>query len=516
MAVPNPKLSTHLENAFCWLKSLEEHIVFNLSWDGLGDPRTQNGPCIVRKTTVPRGWEELVSKNKEGKDGVPHVFAEGRKILEAGKYDGAKGGSCKSKVQVAVEIERKFMVATMGDMKKKKAELDRIPARALKFLPQVTLPNPETGDDELYYCFADPDCKASILKQCTVKVSIVNEREIDGLRPEAFVSQEHCEGFLKAAVVHSGGENGVGNMLSKEGYMSSFDEWYNSKFEKGSEDTPASVLWSGLKPEETSLSDLSKSTSVQRQSTQEGIGSQSAPNRLELIANASDAGGDDVSMTSAGATGHGVAQGWHLFSLSSKGSLEDSFQYYKQEIKLEWCADNTQDYRSVVGLKRAIDRLEKKPDKAAERLLMTQFKSQIEKANKLHERELKHLSDAELTDILDMLKQNEAVLSDKTKLQLLDRKKERLLAEGSFREAIDILFPFCVEPFGMHHPKIAGMSLPIAEKVEKFQDVLFNKTIVPMVLDASNKRDMLKSIVAHCINLLDSVLIGWPSLGSGT
>eukprot|EP00971_Amphidinium_carterae_P219868 4364707-Amphidinium_carterae.6 len=152
-----------------------------------------------------------------------------------------------------------------------------------------------------------------------------------------------------------------------------------------------------------------------------------------------------------------------------RGVPEDSFQHYRQQIKLEWCADASQDYRSVVGLKRAIERLEKKPEKAAERLLMTQFKAQIEKANKLHDREIKQLSDAELTDILDMLKQNEAELSDKTKQQF--RKKERCLAEGNYREAIEILFPFCVEPFDMHKPKLAGMGLPLGEKVEKFQDV---------------------------------------------
>eukprot|EP00971_Amphidinium_carterae_P219867 4364707-Amphidinium_carterae.5 len=268
-------------------------------------------------------WEELTSKAKEGKDGVPHVVAQGRKILQAGKCDGAKGGSCKTKVQVAVEIERKFMVATLADMKRK-ADLERIPARALKYLPQVTLPDPETGDDESYYCFPNPDEKVSCLKNCTVKVTVLNKREIDGLRAEAFVSAEHSAGFLKDAVMQTGGKN-------------DFDEWYESKFEKGTEDTGGNdLLWSGLKPEETSLvgpaalvfqqdpsyktplkpprqnsqSDLSKNTSVQRMSSQEGMGSQSVESKVEGLPSAADAGGDGASITSAGATGVGVSQGW--------------------------------------------------------------------------------------------------------------------------------------------------------------------------------------------------------------
>eukprot|EP00971_Amphidinium_carterae_P270734 5372681-Amphidinium_carterae.2 len=184
---------------------------------------------------------------------------------------------------------------------------------------------------------------------------------------------------------------------------------------------------------------------------------------------------------------------------------DDTLAYHKNQIQLAWCADESQDYRSFTGLKNTLARLSKKSDKAAERLLLQQFQDQILMANRLHAKTFASVSDAELHRILTMFKEEGVVVSAATQTQLFERQLDKHLQHSEYKAAIDFTWPFHETAFDVLNPKMSGRKLEMSEKIVEFQQVLFHKILVPLILDAMCRKPLLAELVGHAMQELEKL-----------
>eukprot|EP00971_Amphidinium_carterae_P351605 6492189-Amphidinium_carterae.2 len=455
-------------------------------------------------------WGEFVAKHKSDV-GVQHVVGKARDLLKKGSCDPTKRSSTSTKIQIGIEVSREYFVAGMAELKKK-CGLERVPARSLKFIPQVGVPNPESGEEENLYVFANPEEQESLLRKCKVRVATLTEHEVEGLKPSAFISPEHAESFLHEAVKVQGKDSGVANLLSKENYLLSFDDWFSKKFEKdegenapsleqkvhGADNTlvgPAALVFN------KAAANVRTPKKLLPMVKDPGHGTPPSIQRLASnVTMASDSASQiaDVHPDQASMTEYSVA-----ISTGERGI--DSIEHFRQEIKLEWCADNTQDYRSVSGLRAACKRIPVNSERAAERLLMVEFLRQIDLVSKLHPEDFAELTTEALQPILQCLVENSVQLSSITQQQLMDKKLEELLQQRQFVPAISMIFPFAEEQFDPFNPRMAALDVEPDNRIKQFQETLFDKTVVPMLLEAKSKRTILLEVVTHALSLIEAV-----------
>eukprot|EP00971_Amphidinium_carterae_P019164 377108-Amphidinium_carterae.2 len=175
-------------------------------------------------------WQQMVKDNESNKE-VQHIVQEAKKLLQEGQTDGVKKTATKTRLLFSVEMQKPFLAGTMTDLKKKSC-MERVPAKALKYVPKLELQSFDGGKPDTYYIFADPSQGSGSLKPVTLKVTAETEQEVDALKVNEFITEAHAATHMTETLKMQSQSNGVANLLSKESYLQSWDEWFSKKFEE--------------------------------------------------------------------------------------------------------------------------------------------------------------------------------------------------------------------------------------------------------------------------------------------
>eukprot|EP00971_Amphidinium_carterae_P019163 377108-Amphidinium_carterae.1 len=126
-------------------------------------------------------------------------------------------------------------------------------------------------------------------------------------------------------------------------------------------------------------------------------------------------------------------------------------------------------------------------------------------ANRLHTKTFAAVGDAELHTILTMFKEEGVEVSKAIETQLFERQLDKHLQHSEYKVAIDISWTFHETKFDVLNPKMSGRSLDMSEKIVEFQQLIFHKILVPLILDAANRKSLLAELVEYAMQELEKI-----------
>ena len=186
------------------------HGCFTLWTDCFGH---MEWPEMIRRHSSETEFQALVTKARSVREGL----SERPKHQEA----------VQQHTLHSVKVKRQFVVLTEKEMRRH-ASLARIPKMALKKVPKVLLPG-DGGQLEEMYCFLDTD---NPFRKLEVESAIQCQQSKDIMAANQFAWTGQSKCCFSAAVPKESSSNGVAELLEKEVYLHSWDDFMRSKLMK--------------------------------------------------------------------------------------------------------------------------------------------------------------------------------------------------------------------------------------------------------------------------------------------
>eukprot|EP00971_Amphidinium_carterae_P352744 6492721-Amphidinium_carterae.1 len=138
------------------------------------------------------------------------------------------------KVSVELEVQREFAVASEGDLRRATG-LTRVPAKALKYLPVLSVPCEQGTGMESLYVFAEEAEEEVKFRKAIVKVKMGTELQRIHLPEGFYLSKEHTQDMVDHCKDTSHDANGLKHLLDRTSFIPTFDMWKAKKLAEGKE-----------------------------------------------------------------------------------------------------------------------------------------------------------------------------------------------------------------------------------------------------------------------------------------
>eukprot|EP00971_Amphidinium_carterae_P039975 784829-Amphidinium_carterae.1 len=168
-------------------------------------------------------WAQFTAKKKTDSTFAELVEKARAKRVADNHVD--KGQAVESDVSVSFEVSKAFLVGNMSEVKKKLG-VERVPARVLKFIPTMQLPN-EQGETETVYVFAKEEEEGLRSAKLTLKLNTHHVRT--HLGSAEFLDNAHTEEIMTHALSADGQKSGLTNLMNKLPWLQTFSAWEEKK-----------------------------------------------------------------------------------------------------------------------------------------------------------------------------------------------------------------------------------------------------------------------------------------------
>eukprot|EP00971_Amphidinium_carterae_P062381 1234550-Amphidinium_carterae.2 len=164
-------------------------------------------------------WSAFVAKQKSDRSFAEIVEKARTKRLADNHVE--KGQAVKSEVCVEFEVSKPFLVGNIGEVKKKLG-VERVPAKSLKFVPTMQLPN-EQGVTETVYVFGKESDEG--LRTANMKVRVNTHLVKTHLSSSDFLEHAHTQELMNHALSGSNEKSGLTNLVNKVPWLQTFSAW---------------------------------------------------------------------------------------------------------------------------------------------------------------------------------------------------------------------------------------------------------------------------------------------------
>ena len=178
-------------------------------------------------------WTELVHHAKTSSSPLALAIQMASKKIKE-KCEPERGAGVMQSKKIQLEISRVYHIATEAEIKKK-AKVQKLSKAVLDRLPYVKVASEQGQAEEVCYCFKHPQHD---LREARLKV--VMETSLDSQTHDFNKNYfpEQSQHVWQATVASSADETGLGNVLDKEQYITTFEAWAAAKLNMGSKKAP--------------------------------------------------------------------------------------------------------------------------------------------------------------------------------------------------------------------------------------------------------------------------------------
>ena len=169
-------------------------------------------------------WQELVAHGKQASSPLASAIELATSKIQANEAPEKGGGVFQTK-KIQLEISRLYHIVSEQEIKRR-TKVAKLSKAVLERVPTLTVPSEAGSEGETVYCFRHPDGE---LREARIKILLETTLESDTHNKDRSYFPEQPQHIWEATLQSSSDQCGVANVLEKEQYMTSFDQWASAK-----------------------------------------------------------------------------------------------------------------------------------------------------------------------------------------------------------------------------------------------------------------------------------------------